>query len=123
MFRVVVAVGVSRVLFLDVRGVGQHQRAQIPRAGCAEDAALESLGNQAREVSAVVEVRMGQDDGVDGSGGDGQGLPVAKPQFLQSLEEPAVHEDAVIARVDEVFGPCDRSGGPQESQGRHELTI
>ena len=42
-------VGELRVFFLQVRGVGQHQLAQIGGAGGAIDRALESLRDQPRQ--------------------------------------------------------------------------
>jgi len=77
--RVAVTVGVSRVFFLDMGGIGQDERAQVASAGRAEDPAFEALGNQAGEIAAVVEVGMRQDDGVDAHGSHGQRLPVAQP--------------------------------------------
>ena len=45
-------VGELRVFFLQVRGVGQHQLAQIARAAGAIDAALEALRDQPRQPAA-----------------------------------------------------------------------
>ena len=121
--RVVVAVGVASVFFLDVRGVGEHQRAEVAGACRAEHAALESLGDQAGQVAAVVEMRVGQDDGVDVVRVDGERLPVAEAEFLESLEEPAVDEHAVTAEIEQVFRPGDRPGSSKKCQRRHGQTI
>ena len=63
--RVAVLVGLPRVFFLDVRGVGQHERAQIARARRAEHAPAKALGDEPRQVAAVIEVRVREDDRVD----------------------------------------------------------
>ena len=63
--RVAVAVGVLRVFFLNPARVGQHDAAEILGAGRAEDAAPEALRDEARQIAAVIEVRVRQHDGRD----------------------------------------------------------
>ena len=57
-----VPVRVGRVFLLQASRVGQHDPAQILRPCRAEDPAPESLRHQARQVTAVIEVRVGQHD-------------------------------------------------------------
>ena len=52
-----------RVLFLNVRGVQQHDAAQIARGGRAMDRAVVGFA-QARQFARVIQMRMAQDDGV-----------------------------------------------------------
>ena len=96
--RVAVAVRVRRVFFLDAAGVGQHDPAEILRAGGAEDAAAEALRDEPRQIAAVIEVRVRQHDGVDLRWLDRKVLPVPLAQLLQPLEEPRVDEHSRCAR-------------------------
>jgi hypothetical protein len=53
------------VLLLDVRRVGEHQGAEVPRRGRRPDGASVALGHQEREPPRVVDVGVGEDHGVD----------------------------------------------------------
>ena len=117
------AVGVARVFFLNVRGVGQDERAQIARARRAEDAAAKSAADQPRQIAAVIEMRVREDHRVDALGIDRQRRPVAEPQLLQALKETAVDEHAVAAEVEQMFGAGDGAGGAEERQRGHQKTI
>ena len=61
-------VGVLRILFLDAARVRQDDAAEILRAGRAEDAAAETLRDEPRQIAAVIEVRVRQDDRVMSDG-------------------------------------------------------
>src|SRR5437867_1927284 len=54
--------GLPGILLLDARGIGQHELAQVHRAGCAEDASSVALCDEPRQVADVIEVRVGQND-------------------------------------------------------------
>ena len=58
-------VGVARILFLDVRRIGQHQRAQVLGAGVQNTRPRKPCANQPRQIAAMVEMRVRQDDRVD----------------------------------------------------------
>src|SRR5437016_1384463 len=119
MRRVAVTVGMARVFFLDVRRIWQDERAEIARARSAEDSAAESGADQARQVPAMIQMRVGEDHRVDAARIDRQRRPVPLAQLLQSLEEPAVDEHAVIADVEQMLGAGDRAGGAEKRQRRH----
>ena len=69
----------------------------------------------------MIDVGMGQHDGVDALGQDGERVPVALPVFLEALEHPAVDEDSGVVGRDQESAPGDRAGGPEEPEvGRHE---
>ena len=87
--------------------------------GVQKIAAAEPAGDQPRQVAGVVHVRVGQDHGVDGGRVDGQRVPVAPPQLLEPLEQPAVDEHAPVAGLDQVLGAGDGAGGTEEGQLRH----
>ena len=86
------AIRVRRIFFLDATGIGQDDPAEILCAGGAEDAAAEALGDEARQIAAMIEVRVGKDDGVDLRWLDRKLLPVPFAQLLEPLEEPRVDE-------------------------------
>ena len=70
---------------------------------------MEALLDQSRYPAGVVEVGVGENDGVDFASGNRQVLPVAFAPLFLSLEESAVHQDlnaafaAIVAGVDQVF--------------------
>src|SRR5207245_4447448 len=114
--REAVAVGVFGVFFLQLRGIRQNDSTQILRTRGAEDASAKSLCDKARQVSAVIEVRVRQNDGFDARGGNRQVLPVAQAQFLETLKQPRVDHDARPIRLDEVL----RAGyRPRRTQKRY----
>ena len=58
--RVVHAVRVARLFFLEARGIRQHELAQVGCAGRAEHPSAIAVGDQARQIPRVIEVRMGE---------------------------------------------------------------
>ena len=114
--REVVAVRERGVFFLQASGIGQHDLAEILRAQRAEHAAAEALRDEPRQVAAVIQVRVGQDDGLEARGGNRQILPVPQAELLQALEQPGIHHDAGAVRFHQVLGTRD---GPRRSEKRH----
>ena len=76
--RVSVPVGLPGVLFLNARGVWQHEPAQILCAGGTEHTAAISLRDQPWQVTDVIEVRVRQHDRIDRRRIDRELLPVAR---------------------------------------------
>ena len=111
-----------RIFFLQLRGVRKHDAREIRGGRRAEDAALEALRDQPRQIAAVIEMRVRQDDRLDRVSANGQRLPVALAQVLQSLKQPAIDEDAVTVHFEEMFRSSHRAGRTQERQ-RHQFTI
>jgi hypothetical protein len=64
----------------------------------------------------VVQVRVRQDDRVNGARLNRERLPVSFAKFLETLKKTAVDEHPVGARIEEMFGAGDRSGGPKEGE-------
>ena len=111
---IAVTVGAFRVGFLKITAVGQQDRAQIRRAIGTVYRALEAVPDQQRDVTAVIDMGMGQDHGVDVAGRHGQVGPVAQAQFFQPLEQPAVDQDFTAAVPQQVFRACYRAGGAEK---------
>ena len=51
----------------------------------------------------MIQVGVSQDDRGDRIGRDGKWCPVSQTKLLETLEQPAVDEDAVIARFEKVM--------------------
>jgi hypothetical protein len=104
------------VFFLKMRGIGQDDPRKVGSGGRAEDAALETLRDEPREVASVIEVRVSEDDGRDRIGLDRKGLPVAIAHG--ALEEAAVNEQPLAVQLEQVFGPGDSAGSAEAGQGQ-----
>jgi hypothetical protein len=74
---------------------GSRMPHKIPRAGGGMHPAVEALARQHRQVAAVVQVGVGQDDGVDLAGHHRQRSPVAQAQLLVALNSPQSTSSAV----------------------------
>ena len=69
----------------------------------------------------LLTARLREDDRVNPRRVDGKRRPVAKPQFLQSLEETAIDENPMIAEIEQMLRSSDRASGAEKRQGRcHE---
>ena len=108
------------ILLLDPSGVRQYDPAEVHRARRAKHPTLVAVRDETRQVADVIEVRMGEYDGVDVTRGDGELRPVAEPQLLQSLEEATVEEHALAAVFEQVLGPGYGAGGAQKRQMSHD---
>ncbi len=67
----------------------------------------------------MVNVGVGQHDPVDRRRIDRQAVPVPLAEFFRALEEAAVHEQALAARFDQVFGSRNAARGSEKSNFRH----
>ena len=80
-------------------------------------APLEPVFNQQGQIPAVVNVGMRQQHRLDLAGHNGQGIPVAQTQLLVALKQTAVHQQALLLVLDQVFGAGDRVSPAQKSDG------
>ena len=73
----------------------------------------------------MVQVRVSQNDRIQGLQVEGKLLPVAFTQGLEPLEETAVDEDAFGTGLDEVLGAGHGSGGSEKGElhGRCALAV
>ena len=95
------------------------QRSLVPAV--QKIAAAEALRHEPRQVAAVIEVRVRQDDGVDVLRGDRQVLPVALAQLLQPLEQPGVDEHLRVAGVEQVLRAGDRLRRAEKRDRCHRM--
>ncbi len=63
----------------------------------------------------MVDVRVGQHDGIDRFRLQREDIPVAQPQLLEALEQSAVDQHALAAVLQQVFRSRDSACGTQES--------
>ncbi len=115
--RVTVGIGVGGLLFLEVRGVGERDAEEVRGGAGTEHRSTEAAAHDQRQVSHVVDVRVADDDGVQGRGIEGRLRPVALAQALLALEQAAVEQDGLTAVPHQVLGARDRAGGTEELDG------
>jgi hypothetical protein len=85
-------------LFLEMRGIGEEDPQQIDGCRRSINGTTESLLYKARKVARVIDMRVGQNDRVQGFGVHRRFLPVPQAKLLHALEEPAVDEDSLPRR-------------------------
>src|SRR5258708_14186322 len=103
MFREVVPVRERRVFFLETAGIGQDDLAEILRPLRTEHAAAEALRDQPRQVAAMIEMRVREDDRLDAGSRNRQILPVPLAHLLQPLEQPGIDHDSRAVRLSEAL--------------------
>jgi hypothetical protein len=91
------------ILLLQESTVHQDQFSHIPRRFRRVDPAAETIPDKPGQVSAVVEMGMCQDDGVDGVRLNWKLLPVQFAQVLESLEQAAIDQDAMAFTGEQVL--------------------
>lgn len=107
-------VGVLGVLFLQMTGVGQQDAGEVHRRWGGIDRPGVSLFDEPRQISGVVEVGVGEHDGVDRRRIDGKRRPVSLPKRLVALKEATVDDDSGRTVFDQILRPGDGSRGAQK---------
>ena len=102
-------VQICGIFNLNLGGVAEHDVRQSARGRCAINRADEALLDEIRQIAAMVDMGMAQQDGVDLFWPERK-LAVAAMAFASaSLEEPAIEQQGLSARID----PVHRAGhGP-----------
>ena len=90
MLRVTFTIGVACFFFLQIRRVGQHYAQQIASAGSGVYRTTKALVDNPRQVTGMIDVRVGQDHRAQLRQIDGQRRPVSLAQLFQSLEQAAI---------------------------------
>ena len=90
------------------------QRSRVP--GVQKMRPAKPLRDQPRQVAAVIEMRVRQHHRVDRRGRIGSARPVAQPQLLQPLKQPAIDQDPTAAQIEQMLGAGDRAGGSEKRQ-------
>ncbi len=123
MFAVSAARGMLGVFQLQVRGIGEQDVAQLDCSCIGIDRAVIAVAHEARQISRVVQVRVCQHAPIECRGLFRQGIPVAQAQFLQALEQAAVHQQALAFRFHQIFRARDGSGRAKKCEFRHRGDI
>ena len=116
LFILAVAVQPVDVAFVDVRRIWQHDAAQVPRGGCGEDVAGKAALAQVGQVSAVVDVRVGEHHHIDLRRIKGEVAVALKGLLPSPLVQAAVQQDALAVHSDEMFRARGGACGTAESQ-------
>ena len=99
------AVDLLDVFFLDMSAVHQHDRAEITGGRCAYDITGKTVFYQARDVSGMVDMRMRENEDVDGFCFTGPLTVELIGFFAFSLEQPAIKKYSVPIHFDQVSPP------------------
>ena len=105
-----VPVEICRLLLLQVARIREQDRGEVACGLGAPEPAAESAPREPREVAAVVDVRVRKQHCVDPPRVDRGRRPIAQPQLLVALEQPAVDEQRAPARLDEILRAGHRAG-------------
>jgi len=112
-------VGPARVLFLEVARIGKDDAAQIDGRRRRQHGPVETAAHHDRQVAGVIEVSVGQHHGVDRGGFDRRRIPIALPEILEPLEQPAIDEQPEAVVLEQVLRAGDGARGAEERQSRH----
>jgi hypothetical protein len=113
---VALLVGPRRVFLLQMGRIHEHELEQFAGGPGGVHGRLHPQLHRPRQPAGVIDVGVGQQHVVDRAQVEGRRLPVAQAQFLQALEQAAVHEDAALARLQQVAGTGDAACGAVERQ-------
>lgn len=81
------------------------------------DPAGEALLHQLRQKPAVIDMRMGQQRGVDARGPEREGAIVQRLQCLGTLKQPAVDQEPRTRRLEQIAGAGHGASRTTEAQG------
>ncbi len=95
------------VVHLDVRGVHEHDAAQVARGEGAMDVAGVALLDQVRQVARVIHVRVAQDDGVNLPRVEGKAAVALDGFLAMALEEAAFEQQPPAVDFEQIH----RAGG------------
>ncbi|MNG00007.1 hypothetical protein D3C84_829280 [compost metagenome] len=121
MFGIAPSVGVIGFLLLELATVQQQDTSQLASGRRRINGPPISFPYQHRQVSAVVEVSVGQNDGVQVFDRHRKRFPVAQAQLLVTLKQPAIDQHTPLPVFDEVFAASHGAGGTQKCQSHRDL--
>ena len=101
-------------------GAVQEKAEEIGRGPGREDRPSESLPRQPREPAGMIDVPVGEDDGLDRGRRNREAFPIALAKALLTLEQSAVDEDPLPVMFEQMPRAGDGSRGPEETQRRHQ---
>ena len=99
-----------RILDLNARRVGEHDRTQIARCGGGVDRPLVARAHKKWQSPRVVDVRMTEHDGIDTLDWQGQHFVLLARFVAVPLKQPTVEQHRLAAHFQNVTGPGDFAG-------------
>ena len=102
------------VHFLDMRRVGEHERAEVTGGAGRPDAALVPLRHEIRQTAGVVDVGVAQDDAVDLIDGERESHVLVAILATPSLEEATIEQHRARADAEDMARACHFLGGAGE---------
>lgn len=94
----------SCIFLLQAGGIEHDQARQFARGGCAVDATAEALFDQQGYAPAMIEMGMGQQQGIDRGGIKTEGFGIGLLLLAATLEQAAINQDATLVAGDQVTG-------------------
>jgi len=107
-------VRVARLFLMKVARVGQEDPEELQAGRRAVDRAGEALLDEARQEPRVVDMGVREQHGVQLRRLDRDRLPIPEPEFLEALEQAAIHEDPRARRARDELGARHRARAAEE---------
>lgn len=85
-----------------MRAIEQDQPCDVPGRRRGINGARKAVPDEPRQITAVVQMGVGEDDCIDGSRLNREGCPVELAKLAKSLKEAAVDQQALAVPVDEM---------------------
>ena len=84
------AIAIVGLFFLQTRRIGKQDLQQGGSAARAINRAAKTVTDESRKIAGMIDVRVGDDYGVNGGCVERRLLPVALAQFTQTLKQATV---------------------------------
>src|SRR5687767_3565519 len=92
-------IGKFRIFLLQIAAVRQENPAELQGCRRAVHRTSEAKLDQARDIAAMVDMGMSQNNGVDRRGIQRRRGPVAQPQLFVALKQSAIDQYSSVAGV------------------------
>ena len=102
------------VFLLNIGAVFQHHLAKALRRRCAKDLPPESLLHESRQVAAMIDVGVGEDDGFDIRRVEGESAVTFLRFISSAVIHPAIKEDRLSCHRQQMHGTGNGARGPLE---------
>ncbi|MNL32323.1 hypothetical protein D3C87_1541670 [compost metagenome] len=104
-------IGELSLFFLQAATVQQQDFHQLTGGGRGVHRAAITIAHQYGQVSAVVEMGMGQDNGIEFAHRKLERVPIVQSQLLVSLEQSAIDQHMLVAMFQQVLAARNRARG------------
>jgi len=111
----------SRIFLLNLPAVAHNNIRQIKRGRGAEYRTPESLFDQVRKISAMIEMGMGQQYTIDVRRMERPLFPIELPQLLETLKKPGIYKYPETVDLEQGLRSGDRAGSSEKSNSKSLL--